>query len=67
MRARRLRLGLSQSELSRRSGVNQATISQLENGIRGASWCQRLEAIADALDMTLAELVSDGPKARRAS
>lgn len=50
--------GLSQAELGKRTGTDQAHISRLENGETGAS-TQVLAAIAHELGMTLSELIGD--------
>ena len=48
----RIRAGLTQSELSKRSGISQADISRLEKGTRNPS-ISVLKRLADALDSTL--------------
>ncbi len=48
----RIRAGLTQKELSRRSGISQADISRLENGTRNPS-LRLLKRLADAMDSTL--------------
>ena len=48
----RLRSGLTQSELSERSGISQADISRLENGTRNRS-VALLRRLADAMGATL--------------
>ena len=48
----RLRSGLTQSELSERSGISQADISRLENGTRNPS-VALLRRLADAMGATL--------------
>lgn len=47
--ARREKLGLSQLELARRSGVGQATVSRFENGLGGVT-LGTLARLAAALD-----------------
>lgn len=50
MRRRRERLGWSQRDLGRRTGVDQSTISRLENGVRcGLRW-SRFAAVVAVLD-----------------
>ena len=44
--------GLTQKELSRKTGISQANISRLENGLRNPS-IALLQRIADALNMSL--------------
>ncbi len=53
LRRRRRRLGLSQSELSDKAGVRQATISALESGEQGA----RLKTVFDVMSVLGAELI----------
>lgn len=48
----RIRAGLTQSELSVKSGISQADISRLENGTRNPSLVL-LKRLADAMDSTL--------------
>lgn len=48
----RIRAGLTQSELSVKSGISQADISRLENGTRNPSLAL-LKRLADAMDSTL--------------
>lgn len=48
----RIRAGLTQKELSRKSGISQADISRLENGTRNPS-LRLLKRLADAMDSTL--------------
>lgn len=49
--------GWSQSKLSRRSGVPQSTISEIENGIRRNPTFKTLEKLAKALGITIEHLV----------
>lgn len=51
LRARK-EAGLTQAELSKKTGISQADISRLENGTRNPSLAI-LERIAEALDSTL--------------
>ena len=55
VRRLRLRLKLSQAELSRRSGVNSITISQIENG-RTTAWPGYQRKLARALGVSVEEL-----------
>ena len=48
----RLRAGLTQTELSRKSGISQADISRLENGTRNPS-LSLLKRLAEAMNTTL--------------
>ncbi len=48
----RIRAGLTQIELSRKSGISQADISRLENGTRNPS-LSLLKRLAEAMNTTL--------------
>ena len=48
----RIQAGLTQSQLSERSGISQADISRLENGTRNPSLAL-LKRLAEAMDSTL--------------
>ena len=48
----RIRAGMTQTELSKKSGISQADISRLENGTRNPSLAL-LKRLAEALDSTL--------------
>ena len=48
----RIRAGLTQTELSQKSGISQADISRLENGTRNPS-LSLLKRLAEAMDTTL--------------
>ena len=48
----RIRAGLTQMELSRKSGISQADISRLENGTRNPS-LSLLKRLAEAMNTTL--------------
>lgn len=52
--------GLSQSELSRRSGVRQATISEALAGVREPSF-ETIEALARVLDVNAAQFFLEPP------
>ena len=53
---RRIELGLSLSEIARRAGVDKGTMSLLERGKNTHPTPQVLRALADALQMPLADL-----------
>ena len=68
LRAARERAGLTQAELSRRSGVAQGYISQLEAGTHTDPGAKRLSALARALGIAallLAALCAIGATAPR--
>lgn len=48
----RIRAGLTQNELSKKSGISQADISRLENGTRNPS-LSLLKRLAEAMNTTL--------------
>ena len=48
----RIRAGLTQTELSKKTGISQADISRLENGTRNPS-LTLLKRLADAMNTTL--------------
>ena len=48
----RIRAGLTQTELSKKSGISQADISRLENGTRNPS-LSLLKRLAEAMNTTL--------------
>jgi transcriptional regulator with XRE-family HTH domain len=56
--------GWSQSELSRRSGVSQPTISRWEAGEQEGITFAQLEALADALEVNAALLIHHEPAKR---
>ncbi len=58
----RINAGLTQVELSERTGISQADISRLENGIRNPSLAL-LKRLAEAMDSTLK--IEFIPKRRR--
>ena len=49
---RREQAGLSQAEVSRRTGIIQRDISRLEHGIKPALWADTLLRLAEALECT---------------
>lgn len=65
IKERREALGISQNELARRSGVKQATISDIENEKTTQPWIGTLAKIAAALGCTVEDLIS-APKERTA-
>ena len=48
----RIRAGMTQTELSKKTGISQADISRLENGTRNPS-LSLLKRLADAMNTTL--------------
>ena len=50
-------LGLSQAEVSRRTGIRQATISAIENGQTKGVDFETLEALADVFEVDPALLI----------
>ena len=48
----RIRAGLTQTELSKKSGISQADISRMEKGVRNPSLAL-LKRLADAMNTTL--------------
>jgi len=56
LKARRKRAGLSQDELSEKTGVSMAQISEIERGIANPT-LSILEKIADYFQITVAELL----------
>ena len=52
LRERREQVGLSQAEVSRRTGIIQRDISRLEHGIKSALWADTLLRLAEALECT---------------
>lgn len=59
MRAER---GWTQSELSRRSGVSQSFISDLEGGRRGKATTEVAASLAKAFGVTVDELLREGDR-----
>ena len=53
----RKRRGFSQAELARRTGFDPSFISQLESGKRKGSSYATLQALADALDVEVNQLL----------
>lgn len=65
IKERREALGISQNELARRSGVKQATISDIENEKTTQPWIGTLAKIAAALGCTVEDLIAE-PKEQTA-
>jgi SOS-response transcriptional repressor LexA len=61
VRARRLALGMSQTELARQANINQGFLSEIERGFRNPSRGTLL-ALSVALDVPPAVLVGEGPE-----
>ncbi|MFD1207695.1 helix-turn-helix domain-containing protein [Modicisalibacter tunisiensis] len=61
IKALRLKANLSKAALARRVGVSDVTISYWESGTIRQIGHERLLALADALDCTLADLLEDTP------
>jgi hypothetical protein len=59
--AERRRRGLSQPELARMIDRSVAWVSQVERGVRRVDRMSVLEALADALDVPLADLAAEAP------
>lgn len=64
LRSARLRLGLSQRQLAARISVPRTYVSKLEND-KASPTLSSLERVATALDVTIAELLSDQETVRR--
>ena len=52
LRKRREQAGISQADVSRRTGIIQRDISRLEHGIKPALWADTLLRLAEALECT---------------
>lgn len=59
IRVARARLGLSQKELAEKSGVNEATISFLENAKHGIIRMSTLTKLANVLGLDVEELFAE--------
>ena len=57
VRDSRLRLGLSQAQLARRVGWSQERVSVLEHGTYGLPSLPKLDRLATALDVPLADML----------
>lgn len=60
IRSRREALGYSTRELARRSGVEQSVLVRLENGTTQFPRTERLAALAQALEVNLADVLAAG-------
>jgi transcriptional regulator with XRE-family HTH domain len=60
VKARRAEMGLSSPELARLSGVGQSTIIRIESGFIANPAPDKLRRIAEALDLSTAELFALG-------
>ena len=60
LQSRRTQAGLTQQELSKRSGIPQATISAIESGTRKNIGVETLYPIARALGCTIDDLLTPG-------
>lgn len=55
----RERLGMSQVQLSERSGVSRTTIWALENGNESVTTTRTLKKLADAMNVAMEDLITD--------
>lgn len=64
IRERRIELGWTQAELSKRTGVAQADISRIENGLLDARWStiQRISAALASVDSPPRRSLANGRK-----
>jgi transcriptional regulator with XRE-family HTH domain len=62
VRGRRKKLGLTQEELAHRANIHTSYIGQLERGLRQPS-LRVLACVAEALEMQLADLLRERPRA----
>lgn len=65
VQVRRAELGLKRPELAKRSGLSYPYLSEIENGMKSPSTAA-LEKLAEALDLSMAELVGRAEVARPA-
>lgn len=56
VKERREKLGMSQSELIRRTGISRTTISQIENGVDVDIKVSTLKVLGEALKCSVASL-----------
>ena len=61
IKSRRLELGMTQSELATKLGVDQTAVCQWENGVGPKR--SRLSQVAEALDCSVAELLREDKEA----
>lgn len=61
IRDARKRAGLTQMQLSEATGIDQASISRMENGKQGIT-LEYLKRIAEALGLELGDLLGDGAR-----
>ena len=66
IRKRREQLGISQTELAERSGLHRTYINSIECGTKNIS-IESLKSIADALNTTVTELISEAESSSRDS
>lgn len=57
IRELRLQKRLTQEELAERAGITRTTICNIENGVQDDIKVKNLKRIADALEVSLAELI----------
>lgn len=62
LRPVRLEKGWTQEELARRSGVDQSTISRIENGLTRGVGLGIVERLADALDLNPRALLASSDR-----
>jgi len=62
VRVKREELGMTQSELAKKSGLTQATISRIESGEVRQLKSEAIKALAKALGVTTDFLIGDMPK-----
>jgi transcriptional regulator with XRE-family HTH domain len=58
IRETRKKIGLTQVQLSEATGIDQASISRMENGRQGIT-LEHLQRIADVLGVSLADLLEE--------
>lgn len=66
IRELRERVGMSQSELARRIGCGQSTLSEIETG-RIDLKLRRMEAIAEALNVPISDLFEPSSSAKKSA
>ncbi|MCX6832374.1 MAG: helix-turn-helix transcriptional regulator [candidate division Zixibacteria bacterium] len=60
VRDRRIKKGLSQEEFADIAGLDRTYVSGIERGVRNPT-VRTLKTIADALDMSISELLEESP------